>query len=573
MKPGSASTGTGAVAAAAQAQGARQFERPSLRARLLGLGSVFGKTFRDSRRTAVALGLVFALVFLATAAQIAEQFDSVAARLRFAAELRGLPPIFQGMLGEPIGIERLGGFLSWRILNFLPVMLGIWAVVALSATLAAEVGRGSMDLLAASPIGRWRIALQKLAGYLVALAVAIGILAIGMIAAFAAFAELPGDEVGPEAILAHALWLYIMILVPGAFAFALAPMVGRSQALGVGAMVLFASFVINGFADSVSAFDRVRGVSYLAITADHRPIAGRYDWPSIALIVAVVTALFVAGLVAFARRDLLPATGGRIRVPSIGLWLRGPFTRALGERLPAALVWGLGLGLFGLVIATSADQFVESLGRIPEVVAMIRQVFPDEDILSTGGFLQLSFFSQAILAITLAAGGFVAGWASDEGERRLEVVLGAPVARAQWALRSGAAVLVAIAIMTAVMAIGVAIGASTQTGDVTGPVSGLAVLGLYGMALAGIGLAIGGLVRPGLAAPVTIILGLGIYLLDLVGSILDLPDAVLDLALNRHLGRPILGVYDAPGMALCAALAIGGVLACAIGMRRRDIGR
>jgi hypothetical protein len=105
------------------------------------------------------------------------------------------------------------------------------------------------------------------------------------------------------------------------------------------------------------------------------------------------------------------------------------------------------------------------------------------------------------------------------------------------------------------------------------PVVGLAVLGLYGMALAGIGLAVGGLVRPGLAAPVTIIVGLAFYLLDLVGSILDLPDVVLDLALNRHLGRPILGVYDVPGMALCAALAIGGLVLCTVGMRRRDIGR
>jgi hypothetical protein len=93
------------------------------------------------------------------------------------------------------------------------------------------------------------------------------------------------------------------------------------------------------------------------------------------------------------------------------------------------------------------------------------------------------------------------------------------------------------------------------------------------MALAGIGLAVGGLIRPSLAAPVTVVLGMAFYLLDLIGSILDLPDYIVDLALNRHLGRPILGVYDGPGMALCAALAIGGVLACAWGMRRRDVGR
>jgi ABC-2 type transport system permease protein len=543
-------------------------QAPSLRARLLGLGSIFGKAFRDSRRTAIALGVLFALVFLATAAQVAEQFDTAAERLKFAAELQGLPPIFQGMLGEPIAIDRLGGFMSWRILNFMPVTLGIWSVVAMSGLLAAELNRGSMDLLAASPISRVRLAFEKLAGYLVALAVSIVILVIGMVVAFAAFSKLPGDAVGFDAILAHAVWLYVAILVPGAVAFAVAPLLGRNQALGIGAVVLFASFVINGFASSVAAFEQVRGISYFAFTAEHRPLAGRYDWSSIALLSGVVIALLAAGLWSFSRR-----VGGRVRLPSIGLWLREPFTRAFGERLPAALAWGAFLGVFGLFIATSADQFVTTLGAIPQVVAMIKAIFPNEDILSTGGFLQLAFFQEAILVITLAAGGFVSGWASDESERRLELILGTPVSRGRWAIRSAIAVLAAIAVMTAVMAVGVAAGAATQTGDATKPVLGLWVLGLYGMALAGIGLAVGGLIRPSLAAPVTIVLGLGFYLLDLIGSILNLPDAVLGIALNRHLGRPILGVYDEAGMVACAALAIGGVALCAIGMRRRDIGR
>ena len=548
-------------------------QAPSLRARLLGLGSIFGKAFRDSRRTAIALGALFALVFIATAAQIAEQFDTAADRLKFAAELQGLPPIFQGMLGEPIDIDRLGGFMSWRILNFMPVMLGIWSVVAMSGLLAVELNRGSMDLLAASPISRARLAFEKLAGYLVALAVSIAILVVGMVVAFAAFSKLPGDAVGIDAILAHSVWLYIAILVPGAVAFAVAPLLGRNQALGIGAVVLFASFVINGFAGSVTAFEHVRGLSYFAITAEHRPLAGRYDWSSIALVGGIIVALLAAGLWVFSRRDLLVAVGGRVRLPSIGLWLREPFTRAFGERFPAALAWGAFLGVFGLFIATSADQFVKTLGAIPQIVAMIKQFFPNEDILSTGGFLQLAFFQEAILAMTLAAGGFVAGWASDESERRLELVLSTPVARGRWAVRSALAVLAAIAVMTAVMAVGVGAGAATQAGDATRPVLGLWVLGLYGMALAGIGLAVGGLIRPSLAAPVTIVVGLGFYLLDLIGSILDLPDAVLGIALNRHLGRPILGVYDEAGMLACAALAIGGVVLCAIGMRRRDIGR
>ena len=546
---------------------------PTLRAKLFGLGSVFGKAFRDSRRAGIVLGLVVGMIFLVTAAQVAEQFDSVAERLTFAAQLQALPPIFQGMLGEPIGIETLGGFMSWRILNFMPVLIGIWSVVALSGTLAGEVSRGSMDMLASSPVGRARVALQKLAGYLVALLVAIGIVTAGMIAAFATFAELPGDQVAVDAIVSHAAWLYVMVLFPGAVAFALAPMLGRGGALGAGAITLFGSFVVNGFATSVSVFEAITPLSYFGLTADHRPIAGRSDWPAVGVVAGVAAALLVAGVVAFARRDVLVPSGGRLRIPSIGLWLHGPFTRALGERIPAAIVWGLGLGLFGLIIAASADQFVETIGSIPQVVEMIRQIFPDEDIVSTAGFIQLAFFSEAIIVIGLAAGGFVGGWASDESDRRLELVIGAPVSRARWAIRSAASVLVAIALMTAIMAVGVAIGAATQAGDPLSLFPGLAVLGLYGMALAGIGLAVGGLVRPSLAAPVTIVLGLAFYLLDLVGSILDLPEPLVDLALSRHLGRPVLGTYDEVGLAVCAALAIGGVIVCAIGIRRRDLGR
>jgi len=260
---------------------------PSIAARLLGLGSVFGKSFRDSRRTALVLGAVFAMVFIVTAMQVAQQFGTAAERLKMAAELASLPAVFQGMLGEPIGIEHLGGFLSWRLLNSMPVMIGIWALVAMSGLLGAEVSRGSMDLVASAPIGRARIATEKLLGYLVALSVAIGMLVIGMFVSFAAFATLPGDAAGADAILAHAAWLYVMAVVPGAVAFALAPMLGRSSALGAGAIVLFGSFVINGFASSVSAFEQVKGISYFALTEHHRPLAGSWDWPALGILGAI----------------------------------------------------------------------------------------------------------------------------------------------------------------------------------------------------------------------------------------------------------------------------------------------
>jgi ABC-2 type transport system permease protein len=323
----------------------------------------------------------------------------------------------------------------------------------------------------------------------------------------------------------------------------------------------------------VPVLEPLRPVSYFDLTANHRPIAGISDWPAVAVVAGATLAFLVVGTWAFVRRDLVVPTGGAIRLPTLPVFLAGPFTRALGERMPATILWGLGLALFAVIVSTSVDEFIRTLGSIPGIVEMIRQFFPDADILSAGGFLQLAFFSEAILFMTIAAATLVGGWASDEGERRLELLLASPTTRGAWAAKSGLAVMVGIALATALMAAGVVAGTATQAAerDAVQLAVGVSVLGLYGMALAGIGLAVGGLVRPGFAAPAALGVGLTFFLWDLIGSIVRFPEEVLDLALNRHLGQPILGQYDWPGMAACVILAIGGIALCSIGMRRRDI--
>jgi len=146
------------TAASARATGAPPLGRPGALERAFGLGSLFGKTFRDSRRTALGLGVVLASIVLVTAASLAAEFDTIEKRLAFAGQLDALPPALRGMLGEMVNIERLGGFLSWRTINFLPTIHGIWSVVAFSGLLAGELARGSLDLVATTPLGRLRLA-------------------------------------------------------------------------------------------------------------------------------------------------------------------------------------------------------------------------------------------------------------------------------------------------------------------------------------------------------------------------------------------------------------------------------
>jgi hypothetical protein len=96
-------------------------------------------------------------------------------------------------------------------------------------------------------------------------------------------------------------------------------------------------------------------------------------------------------------------------------------------------------------------------------------------------------------------------------------------------------------------------------------------MALYLMALAGIGLAVGGLLRPSRAAPAVAAVVFTSFLVDLVARPLKLPDAVQQLALTSHLGQPMVGIWDVPGIAAWVLLAVGGLAVGAWGLSRRDL--
>jgi len=282
--------------------------------------------------------------------------------------------------------------------------------------------------------------------------------------------------------------------------------------------------------------------------------------------------LLAVGVEGFVRRDILPATGIPVpQLPGSLLGLGGPGRRAFGELLPTSLAWGLGLGAFGFVIAASSRSFAEGIRSAPDIVRVVEQFFPGSDLDSPGWFLEMAFTEFGFILVGLAAATFVAGWASDETSGRLEMLLATPLTRARFALCGGLAACLAVAVAVSVIAGGIALGAVVAGGDAWTPAAGTTALGLYGAALAGAGTAVGALTRPSLAGPAVALFALGTFLVDLLAPALNLPELIHQLALSGHLGRPMIGEWDAPGMAACLALAVAGVVVGAWGMTRRDV--
>ena len=358
--------------------------------RVMGLSSVFAKSLRDSRRAALVVGFMAGLFMLATAAPVAAEFETVQKRQLLVTSMTALPAVFRGLLGEPINIQTLGGFISWRVGNVLPVLLGLWSVLALSGTLAGEAAM-RLDLLVSTPHARRAIALQKLAGHIVALVVAMLIAAVLLYVAGQVFASLPGDEILSDAALGQVTLYGLLMLAAGSIAFAVAPVLGRSRAAGVGILALFGMYLISSYSILSPTLEAISPISWYAWTSGHRPIAGVTDWPSVGLLALVVVVLLAIGVAAFERRDIgafaplrwlrIPVFRGAQAVRSRGCCRtshRGP---RMGRRRR----------LYAALIASSAQALTDVLNQTPGITEYIRIIYPDIDLSQPSGILQLAF--------------------------------------------------------------------------------------------------------------------------------------------------------------------------------------
>jgi ABC-2 type transport system permease protein len=540
--------------------------------RIYGLGSVFAKTVRDSRLGLLAITALLGGIILGGGATMATTYATLETRQELANLSSELPPVLRGLYGDPVNVDTLGGFISWHYGAYFAMLAGLWSILALSSTLAGEARRGSLEFAIATPLSRRVVALEKVAGHVAALSVAMALIGMTTWVTGAGFARLPGDGISAVSAIEFAVGLGAKALIAGSIAFALAGFIGRGAAAGLAGAIMVASYVLNGYRALVPAFELPANLTWFAWTHDHLPLAGSVDWPGIALVLVSSVCLLAIGVESFARRDVGAASN--IRTPGFPralLGIRGPVSRAFGELLPSALAWGIGLGLYGFLMAVSSRVFIDELTNSPGLLEAVRNMIPGVDLTTTAGYLQLAFVDLGLVLAALAAATFVAGRASDETGGRLELLLSTPLTRARWSIASGIGVWLAIAVTMSLLAASIGIGVAMAGSDPVQPVVGSLALALYGTAMAGIGLAVGGLTRSSFAGAAVLVVGIGTSLVDILAQALRLPDWVRQLALSSHMGEPMVGSWDAAGVLACLALAIGGLGLGLWGMRRRDV--
>ncbi len=138
------------------------------------------------------------------------------------------------------------GFLHVELFSYLPLVLGIFAVLSGSGLLAADEEAGLLDLFLSLPISRTRLFLIRWAALILAIILILFLIWIGLVVGKAT-SEFPlsvGDLLLPLADVAM-----VLIFISG-LAFALSQILpSRRSAAMLSGIILVVSFFLNGLAE------------------------------------------------------------------------------------------------------------------------------------------------------------------------------------------------------------------------------------------------------------------------------------------------------------------------------------
>ena len=248
-------------------------------------GSIFGKTIRDSRRAICWSSLLLGLVFIGVSQAIAAEFDTPESRQQMVDLVNAVPPILQGLAGPIVNVEHAGrlprttstGRSSRSIVS-------LWSILALSGTLAAEARRGSLEFVAAAPITRRRIALEKLSGTsprwpVIAIP---GHVRRRSRSPAARSPVLPGDEISVTQPRSATRSGSVLMALAGGSRGVRARPVRRPRRGGRHRRLRHLRRLPPQRLPGAGARARaVRQPDLVRLDVDHLPLAGQFDWPSL----------------------------------------------------------------------------------------------------------------------------------------------------------------------------------------------------------------------------------------------------------------------------------------------------
>jgi ABC-2 type transport system permease protein len=534
-------------------------------------------------RLAVRLGRVGAVVagLIGVAGAIAQPYafaqlrgDTPADRAVFAQQMEILARQLTYILPVPHELGTMAGWIEWRAIGTVEIVVAVWALLAATGAGRGDEERGLVEHWLAQGVSRGRYILSRILAFAL-LAAAVSVVTVGA-AGLGSLAA--SDPVPPVPLILQGVAILGIVLCCYAIALLAAQLViTRRGGAMLGGTILLGLYLIDVVARTGGA-EAVRLVSPFWLYDEQHPLTngGTLDVAKAVALYLAAAALTAVAVTAFARRDLGGVPFGRTPREAVGTaapsrdpLLRIPVVALLDQQRSAILVWTLITAVLGVFFLSFTRTLVDTMLATPS----FRVYMERAGLGSYTAFIGVTWFSTLILLLSIFAIVAASGWAADDQEGRLEVVLAQPVSRDRIVLERLAALLAAAAIVLAGAFVALVVGA--QEADITLD-AGRVALGTV-LALTVV-LAFGGLGAAGVSwRPRLTILALGavaivsFFVLEL-GPLFGWPSWVSDLSVYALYGNPVSGTVDWARQAALVAIGVVGTVLALAAMRRRDIG-
>ena len=552
--------------------------------------TIFAKSLRDYRVAILGWGIGLGLLVFFYYASILSQLAGTS-----AADLQQIAGQFS-FFGETVRTDTPGGYITFKIMGSVPVVLGIWALLAGARMTRGEEETGALDIVLSTPQSRLRVVVQKVLAMATAtglISVLVGILILAGMAS--AKASVPDRvTVDPGAAFLAAFNAGIVAFLFGALALLLAQLMSRGAAAGLTGGLMAFFYVLEGTGRAVNGAAALRTFTPLYYYDQSLPLVPGHgmSWGAFAFLVALSVVLAGAAVPLFLRRDmgrsvLADVTFGRTgnaRTRPVGqiiaqarrdVWVRGIGLQALRRQGVAMFWWVLSLavaaGYLVVIAKTTEKQIADLVGNNPT----LKQIFSGADVSTNNGFLSVIVFSYIPIIVAVFAGILACRWATDLDKGRLELTLSVPQSRWRVMLERYAAVLVAavtatLAIWLAIVLFAQASGVALDDGHVASASLGMLPLALITASLV---YALAGLLPPVAVIGIMSAFLAVSFLADLLRTLWHLPGWALDLSMFHQYGTPMLTGLN--WGAFAGMLAVAGVLlALGIGQfSMRDVDR
>jgi ABC-2 type transport system permease protein len=244
--------------------------------------------------------------------------------------------------------------------------------------------------------------------------------------------------------------------------------------------------------------------------------------------------------------------------------------RGLYERWIGIAAWAAGMALLAAVLVSVTRTIVQVLLSIPALLPYLtifvrQQVYP--------GVLGFTWLNVAQLLFAAFAITYVARWAAEDTDGRLELILSQPISRASVVVER-MAILVAGGLVIAAVSGVVLYAASHQQGIDLNPgrlVAASLMLVPFALVFAGAGSLLAAW-NPRAALGILGGFAFASYLDTELGTIYKLPLWLQDLSAFQLFGTPLLTGIDWRNLALMLLLALAGTATSILLMQRRDVG-